>query len=433
VTDRRRRAIAYVSGGPLRLPRRAYVLAALGLAGLGGIVAVFVLRTQPVSAFDGFVYVESNHARRGANSVLAYRFRHNRLALIGEFPTRGTGTVDPAVTGSLDAEGQIAFDRTRRLLFAVNQGSDSIAVFRIARDGRLTTAPGSPFSSIWPSPASVAVSGDLLVVADKAHDPARRRLESVRPAYTTFRIADDGRLSSTGWVVRVVAGASPTQVLVLPGHVVVASEEAGGAFGGPFRGWLLRPNGELVRGPNSPLALDNSIFRAGYIGARWAIGLVGNPKAPLLYGNQSNTHQLLVYRYSPSGRLEFVRSLNNSGARLPCWTTVSRDGRFLYTANAGNGSVSVFSLAVPDEPRQLQLLHLRRGANPWGLALDPSGKTLFVVDPRAVAGVPEIVGNRLHVLAVRRDGRLDEIDDARVKLPVSGVASPLGIAVVPRT
>ena len=105
---------------------------------------------------------------------------------------------------------------------------------------------------------------------------------------------------------------------------------------------------------------------------------------------------------------------------------------YLYTANAGNGSISAFDLRVPEEPRQLQLLHLRRGANPWGLALDPSGRTLFVVDPRAVGGVPDIVGNRLHVLAVGRDGRLEEIDDARVKLPVSANASPLGIAVVPR-
>jgi hypothetical protein len=124
--------------------------------------------------------------------------------------------------------------------------------------------------------------------------------------------------------------------------------------------------------------------------------------------------------------------VRNRGARLPCWSAISRDGRLLFTANAGNGSVSAFSLADPERPRQLQNLHLGHASNPWGLALDPPGRTLFVVDPRAVAGVPGILGNRLHVLTVGRTGRLREINGARERLPVDGDAVPLGIAVVPR-
>ena len=46
-------------------------------------------------------------------------------------------------------------------------------------------------------------------------------------------------------------------------------------------------------------------------------------------------------------------------------------------------------------------------------------------------GVPRILGNRLHVLVVRKDGRLTENDAAREHLPVEEGASPLGIAVVP--
>jgi hypothetical protein len=68
---------------------------------------------------------------------------------------------------------------------------------------------------------------------------------------------------------------------------------------------------------------------------------------------------------------------------------------------------------------------------PVGLALDPTGRTLFVVDPRAVDGVPNILGNRLHVLVVGENGRLSENDAARARLPVEDGAAPLGIAVVP--
>jgi DNA-binding beta-propeller fold protein YncE len=123
--------------------------------------------------------------------------------------------------------------------------------------------------------------------------------------------------------------------------------------------------------------------------------------------------------------------VHNSGAKLPCWTVVSPDGRFLYTANAGNGTVSAFSLLDPERPRHLQTLSLGHGANPWGLALDPTGRTLFVVDPRAADGVPKILGNRLHVLVVKENGRLSENDADRQHLPVEDGAAPLGIAVVP--
>ena len=426
--ERRRRAIAYVTGGSSRRPRLvAYVLAALAAGGLAGIGLVLFLRGEPTSEFDGFVYVESNTALKGQNRILAFRFRRSRLEPLGEFPTGGMGTIDRGIEGSLDAEGQIAVDRSRRLLFAVNQGSDTLAVFRIGRDGRLSPAAGSPFPAGGRAPASIGLAGDLLVVANKAQDP-NRDLGSARPALTTFRVASSGTLTPTGRSTRLPADTSPTQALVLSGRVVAGTLETG-----PFVSYALGQDGSLARAPGSPLEPEPSIFDPGYQGARWAIGLVPHPTRPLLYADQSASHQLLVYAYEPTGKLRFVQAVNNSGARLPCWTTVSRDGRFLYTANAGNGSVSAFSLADPAKPRHLQTLGLRRGANPWGLALDPSGKTLFVVDPNAVEGVPSALGNRLHVLTVGSSGRLTEIDAARKRLPVGRDSSPLGIAVVPRS
>jgi len=162
---------------PTKLGIALGAAAAVGLALIGGVLAS---RTEPASAFDGFVYVESNGPTKGANSVLAYRFGGNKLRLLGEYRTGGTGTIDPGITGSIDAADQIAVDRARRLLFAVNQGSDTIAVFRIGRDGSLSAVPGSPFPSGGRSPASVGIAGDMLVVINKAHDP-RRSLSAVRP------------------------------------------------------------------------------------------------------------------------------------------------------------------------------------------------------------------------------------------------------------
>jgi DNA-binding beta-propeller fold protein YncE len=402
-----------------------YVLIVLAVLGLAGIAVVVAFHEEARSDFDGFVYVESNSSVRGANSILAFEFRHNTLSLLAKVPTGGTGTIDQGVTGSLDAEGQIAVDRKRRLLFAVNQGSDTVAVLRLGADGRPAPVAGSPFPSGGKSPASIGIARDLLIVANKAHDP-NRILDTVAPAYVTFRIGDDGSLSPTGKTPLPLA-SSPTQALVVGGRLVVGTEESG-----PFVSYSLRADGSLASAPGSPLGAETSIFSRDYDGARWSIGLVPHPRLKLIYANQSATHKLLVYSYDDTGRLRFVHAVNNSDAKLPCWTVVSTDGRFLYTANAGNGTVSAFDLASPEAPRHLQTVTLAHGANPWGLALDPSGHTLFVVDPHAVAGVSDTLGNRLHVLAVGPDGRLNEIDGARQRLPVDNESSPLGIAVVPR-
>jgi DNA-binding beta-propeller fold protein YncE len=112
---------------------------------------------------------------------------------------------------------------------------------------------------------------------------------------------------------------------------------------------------------------------------------------------------------------------------------VTPDGRHLYTANAGDGTVSAYDLSRDREsPRRLQRLALERAANPWGLALDPAGRTLFVVDARATFNAPRGKGNLLHALAVGSDGRLTELDSSPIRLPVGADASPLGIAVVSR-
>lgn len=398
----------------------------LELAGLCVIAGLLLHGGGSPSGFDGFVYLESNTAAPGGNAVLAYRFRGGHLGFLGSYLTGGTGTVDPGETGALDAVGQVVADPARRLLFVVNQGSDTVSAFHISTDGRLDPVVGSPYSARGTAPAGLALDGDLLLVDDKAADPARQ-LDQVRPEYAAFRIGHDGHLSPGGTSFTTLAGSSPTQVLPI-GESVVSTEETG-----PFRIFRVTRSGSFSEAADSPLAPAGSIFPTGYDGARWAIGLAAVPEDRLVYANQAATAQLLVYSYNANGLLTFRKAVANRGAKLPCWTAVSRDGSHLFTANAGNGTVSSFDLSGPDAhaPRQLQTLALNHGANPWGLALDPSGHTLFVVDARAIAGLPADVGNRLHVLRVSAGGQLSELTASG--LPVGADSSPLGIAVVPRS
>src|SRR6266404_7996726 len=87
-----------------------------------------------------FVYVESNNPEPGHNAVIALRRNPSdgSLRQIGAFPTGGTGFAN--VTQGLgpdDSDQEVVASPDGRFLFAVNQGSDSIAVFSIRENGGL--------------------------------------------------------------------------------------------------------------------------------------------------------------------------------------------------------------------------------------------------------------------------------------------------------
>jgi hypothetical protein len=114
------------------------------------------------------VYVERNAAGPATNSILVYRYAGGEPKLIQRASTGGTGSADLTDSGVLDADQQVITNAAQTLLFAVNQGSDSIAVFHVRQGGLLRPVAGSPFSSAGPAPASLGLIGDTLVVASKA-------------------------------------------------------------------------------------------------------------------------------------------------------------------------------------------------------------------------------------------------------------------------
>src|SRR3954447_18178495 len=209
-----------------RLAPVSILLAVVAVITVIAVLAASAGGAQP--SFDGTVYIESNGHAKGSNSILAFRYTGGSLRPLDvrEYPTGGRGSHDLANFGVLDAEQQIVTNADRTLLFAVNAGSDTVAVFHIADDGTLDPVPGSPFPSRGKAPASVGVSGDTLFVANKAHD-GRRSLESEPASYASFHIEGDGSLDAIG-VTQVPPRSSPTETYVPPGSdLMVATEESG--------------------------------------------------------------------------------------------------------------------------------------------------------------------------------------------------------------
>lgn len=401
-------------------------LIGVGLAGCGASTSSG--SGTPVSAPAGVVYIESNIAKTDQNSVLAFRYHGPgdlRPLLIAEYPTGGAGSADLTDSGVLDADQHLWLDTPKHLLFAVNQGSDSIAVFHVHADGSLSPVAGSPFSSGGKAPASVGVSGNTVIVVNKAQDGIRD-LTNVNPTYVTFHLGSDGSLSQFGPVITAPPGNSPTDAMVAPnGKFILSTEE-----GGPFRAFILGPGG-LKEGANSPLQPDSSIFPFLLAAdKRWGLGLSASPREDLVYIGMATVNEIAVYRYDSAGKMTFVRAVHLPGAELPCWTLVNKAGTRLYTANAGNNSMSVLDTSNPADPKFMQTLHLHANGNPWDMRFDPTGKMIFLVDPRARMNVPPGQGQGLHTLLIKPDGTLSEPSYSPVPVPDGLDVNPFGMAVL---
>ncbi|MCU1292451.1 MAG: hypothetical protein JWP08_1301, partial [Bryobacterales bacterium] len=95
--------------------------------------------------------------------------------------------------GPLDSDQEIISSSDHSLLFAVNSGSDTIAVFQINKDGSLSPVRGSPFPSGGNNPVSLALDCDTLIVVNKSGDFGRP--SAVLPNYTTLKVWPDGSLT----------------------------------------------------------------------------------------------------------------------------------------------------------------------------------------------------------------------------------------------
>jgi 6-phosphogluconolactonase (cycloisomerase 2 family) len=401
------------------IPQRRWFVPVIALA-----VAI-VLWTPALSwgDSDDVVYVESNSIN--GNSILAFRNNGSgMLSFIGSTPAGGKGVYDPTFTnppknGTNDTDQAIQISSDRRLLFAVNSGSNSVAVFHIFNDGSLQAVLDSPFPSGGTDPVSVGLKGDILAVANKDQDPSQNPF-LVLPNYTSFRVGDDGGLTPIpGSTVSVAYYSSPSQVLPASLGELFFGADTLGALLHSFR----IEDGRLLQ--NLPVAAPTSAY-AGLPTPHYMIGLQTHPTLPILYVGFTLAKKLGVYRYSVGGgpgedesgdregedgdrggKVSFVRAVANSGNGI-CWITLNRAGTRIYTVNTFDNSVSVYDSTNPWNPVEIQHLYLVNNlAGPGSLALDRSEQFLYVLAQR-LETFSKPFSNAIHVLKVGSDGKLTE-------------------------
>ena len=125
---------------------------------LMALAMVIAARTPAWSA--DVIYLESNSTT--GNSVFAFKFDFTKApTLISITPAGGIGVFNKTFAlGPFDSDQNLIENPEGTLLFAVNSGSNSIAVFLINSDGSLTAVDGSPFPSGGSDPVSLGLNGN---------------------------------------------------------------------------------------------------------------------------------------------------------------------------------------------------------------------------------------------------------------------------------
>src|SRR5579862_8489270 len=382
---------------------------------LSGLATLAVIQAPASSAAPAdIIYLESNST--SGNSILAYKFNFTSSpTLLDTTPAGGIGVYDPSFAlGPFDSDQNLIEDASGTMLFAVNSGSNTVAVFHIQPDGSLIAVNGSPFPSGGSDPVSLGLKDDVLAVVNKDQDPAQND-NLVQPNYTSFRVLPGGVLVAVPQsTVSVAYGSSPSQALMASQGAFVFGADF---LGGILQSFRLDQQGHLNQ--NLPQALPDSIF-AGLTAGHLPLGMRTHPTLPILYVDITPASEVAVYTYNDNGQLSFVRAVPDSGAG-PCWAIVNHTGSRLYVTNTGDNSIAVYDLADPLSPVQIQhfLMASTTGAA-FSTVIDHSDTWIYVSSEQSSATATP-AANAFHALKVAADGTLTEPFPPTV-LPVSGAA-----------
>ncbi len=400
------------------------------------------------------IYTLTNDPIANGNAVAAYN-QNNDGSLTplpsSPFPTGGMGWKTKFVLphfGPFDLDQAITLSPDKKRLFAVNGGSDTIAVFEVKDDGVLKPVPGSPFPSGGKNPVSIGYAGDYLVVVNKNEDPSRDMTTS-KPNYAVHKIAENGALTlvPNGTLELKTPSRSPTQALVVNNRYIYDGDF--GSFYLPAREamWGKALNQQkpstirvLELSDDGKLSLLQELeapkgtFDGGLDTNKdgkpdpLMFGLQAHPKEPLVYVSMVTGAKLGVFEHDSSGKLKFVGSASNSG-KLICWVTINKAGNRAYTTNNGSDTVSVYDLSDPRQPREIQHLDLRGYGAPYQLALSPDEKYLYTVKHRTFDETPVGDGGTLNVVEIAKDGKIIENKYSPYNVPNRGdlLARPLGL------
>jgi 6-phosphogluconolactonase len=369
--------------------RRIWIGAALIAA-----VTLTVAGTPRVKAAEatGAVYTATNSAA-GNNILLFGRSAEGALSFVDAFPTGGTGSGN-----ALGNQGGVVMTSDGKFVIAVNAGSHDVSVLEVTRTGLVLRDRAS---SGGLRPVSVTVNGRLVYVLNAGS--AVGGTDTV----VGFRLSREGALSMIAGSTRGLSSDStgPAQVELSPdGASLIVTEKA-----------TNRVDIFAVE-DTGVLGAFRSYASAGVTPFGFAFGKRDQFFVSEAFGGAANASAISSYQVTGTATLGVISASVPTTETAACWVTVSGDGRFLYTTNAGSGTVSGFSIQ-PDGT--ISLLDSNgvtgtTGAGVTDVTLTGNGRYLYAL--RSGAG-------SIAAFRVADNGRLESIGAISVPAGANGIAA----------
>jgi 6-phosphogluconolactonase len=350
-------------------------LAALAVASL--LIAPQVGLAKSGKGTAGAVYTMTNAAQ--GNYVVAFdRLANGSLRSPKMYATEGLGS-----GGGLGNQGGVVLSDNGRWLLVVNAGSNEVSLFSVRRHG-LTLKDTVPSGGV--RPISVAIHRDLVYVVHAGG--AVGDVDGI----AGFRLTPHATLSYLPGSSQPLSAPStgPAQVGFSPdGRFLLVTEKATSLI--------------------DVFPLD----RDGYAGAR-----VENPAAGMtpfafdfgkrnqlfvseVFDGAEDAGAVSSYDLTPYGFLDVIDASVPNTETAPCWLVVTRGGRYAFTTNTPDDSLSAYAidfeghlvLVDPDgrtgEPGE--------GTNPLDMDLSDDGRFLYTLN---------VLDNTISVFRVKPDGSL---------------------------
>ena len=327
------------------------------------------------------IYVQTNDAER--NEVIAFdRSDDGKLESIGRFETGGRGTGKP----HLASQSSVALSGGR--LLVTNAGSDDVSLFDVEADGlRLATTAPSGGSA----PTSVAVHGSHVYVLNNGSPNLSGFMLDLTPIDGSIRDLADG--------------ADPAQVSFSPdGRTLVVTERGTNSIST----FAVGEDGLL----EGPLTIPSA--GATPYGFDFADGAVIVTEA---FGGEKGKAAASSYAVS-GGRLAPVSPSIADTRSEVCWAAATRDGRFVYVTNFGDGTISSYAVG---EGGSIELLEAVAAATRLGEAgirdeaITGDGRFLYAIDTDA---------QRVFGWTISGDGKLEPVGEFEgVPATVAGLAA----------
>ena len=322
------------------------------------------------------IYVQTNDAEH--NEVVVFdRYADGSLMPFGRFDTGGQGTGEP----HLPSQSSVALNDDSSLLLVTNAGSDQLSLFTVEDVGlRLESRVYTGGST----PTSVAVHGDVAYVLNAGGDGGIAGFSLAGGMLTAL---DSERPLS-------VAGADPAQIAFTPdGRSLIVTERGTNSISV----YTVDERGRA----DGPSTIPSS--GATPYGFDFAPGAVIVTEA---FGGEIGAAAASSYALREPGVLAPLSASVGDTRSEVCWAVVSRDGRFVYVPNFGDGTISRY--AIGDDGR-IELLEPVAAATRLGQkgirdeAMTRDGRYLYALDADA---------RRVFGWAVGEDGSLDPVGQA---------------------